>query len=517
MVQDNNNDGMLTADEFVDLRDRVGDQLPPEEISQVIDLNNRGQLLIRGQAPQDIPEGTSVRTTATDYLLKPEKPWLVMVALAYDDTTSLSAMAIQERLDAQLNDLEAAAQNEQVQIVAMVDTPSLGDSAYYVIKPDDDDQLLGEYEVGVDLIELGELDITDPGALIQFVDWARKNFPASREILMLDGAAGPGGLMPDDTSTNAFGFMTMNQLQVVLSEIGSDRRLDLLVLNNPHLAMLEVGFAVREGARYMIASQTRIRISQGSYRRMIERLPEPAARAETLAVVQNLTQALGISRIYETATGPVPVATSVVDLDEIEAPLDLANLMALALNANLPLYAPHMQATLKDVQYFDTNDDLEQNTDDNLLDLVSFYIVLTNKLIEAGFDEDTDPLLSADLINAFDRTVLDYVVDHVKTNNGSVLFGDVGRSSGVSIFFPSKASHFYDGANYSYASGAIWNSGPSSRQGPSQAPAWGQLLVDYFALTDPGGAIDSALPQPRSPDPLPAGATQRTIFYSGFE
>lgn len=520
VVQDDNNDGTLTSDEYYDLRDRVGDQLVPQEVNQVISFNNRGQILVRGQRPTNIPEGIAVRAGAKDYLLKPEKPWLVMVALAYDNTDSLSAQVMQQRIDGLLNDLEAAAQNSNVQIVALVDTPNEDDSAYYIIKPDDDDSTVGDYEAGTDLIEQGELDITNPGTLIQFVDWARKRFPASREILMLDGSGGPGGLMRDNSSASAVGFMNMNQLQVALSEIGRDRRLDLLVLNNPHLAMLEVGFSVREGAQFMVASQTHIWHSGAGYRRMIERLPAPAARAKTVSVVGNLNRALGNSRTYDTVSGPVlPVATSAANLDFIDGPLDLANLMALALNADLPLYSPHIQAALERVQYFDTNGDLEQTTDDTLIDLLSFFAFIQSELTEAGFDESTDPMFSDDIFAAFYGT-LDYLVDHVRTSNATVT-GSVGLSFGLSIFFPSKASHFYDAANYSYAAGAIWNSGPAKhgtfRKGSSEEPAWGQLLVNYFALTDPGGAIDSELPQPRIADTLPEGATPSSFFRSDFE
>ncbi len=520
VVQDDNADGIFTEDEYYDLRDRVGDQLPPQEISQVIDFNNRGQLLIRGQPPLEIPEGNGVRTTATDYLLVPEKPWLVMVALAYDDTDSLSATVQQQRLDELLNDLEAGAQNPEVQIVAMVDTPTTGDSAYYVIKPDDDDTTLGDYEIGTERIELGELDITNPGALIQFVDWARRNFPASREILMLDGAGGPGGLMTDNTSASALGFMTMSQLQVALSDIGSERILDLLVLNNPHLAMLEVAFSVRQGAHYLIASQTHIWHNQASYRRMIERLPATGAGAETSQVAINLTRALGNSRIFDTISGPVlPVATSLANLTLIDDALDLANLMALTLNSNLPLYAPHMQSTLDQAQYYDTNGDLEQNADDNLIDLISFFILLQSELLAAGFDPDSDPMFSDDIETALSGS-LNYIVDKVKTTNLTVT-GSVGGSFGVSIFFPAKASHFYDAANYSFASGAVWNSGPGKRatagKGATMTPAWGELLVNFFALTDPDGDIDTELPQPRNNDTLPIGSTQQRIFSNGFE
>ena len=512
LLQDDNNDAVFTEDEFYELSDHVGDQLPPQELRRVLALNNRSQLLIRGENPVDVPVGPMVRNTPKDYLLKPEIPWLVMVALAYDNTTVLSATDMQERLNVKLNDLEAAANNENVQIVALVDTPTMGDSAYYVIKPDDDDTTLGDYEEGVDLFGLGELDITDPGALIQFVDWARSNFPGTREILMLDGAAGPGGLMIDDTSASAQGFMTMNQLQVALSAIGEDGRLNLLVLNNPHLAMLEVGFSVREGSRYMLASQPHIWFNESGYRRMIERLPPAAAGVDTRSVVINLTNALGASRTFSSPT--LPVATSAVDLDFISGPLDLANLMALALNANLPLYSPHIQTTLESVQYFDTNGDLLQTTDDTLIDLIDFYILLQSTLTAAGFDQDTDPLFSADLQTALDET-FSYVVHNVKTTNATVT-GNMLGSFGVSIMFPPRASHFYDGANYSFASGAIWNSGPR-QQGDPEAPAWGQLLVNYFALNDPDGDIDTELPQPRVADTLPDGVIRDAIFASGFQ
>lgn len=240
------------------------------------------------------------------------------------------------------------------------------------------------------------------------------------------------------------------------------------------------------------------------------------------AVITDVTNALAAARTFN--DGPVaglPVATAVVDTDQINSPLDVANLTALTRNADLPTYAPHIQTALDTVQRFDSNDDLLHTNDDNAIDLVSFVIELQRALVAAGFDQETNPLFADTLSEALIDTLANFVVQHARTQGvTSTYLLDVSDSNGVSIFFPRQASHFYDAANYQFAAGAIWNSGAFARQRnrlSGETAAWGQLLVNFFELTDPGGPVVSDLPQPSAAASLPPRFDDRPLFADDFE
>jgi len=73
-------------------------------------------------------------------------------------------------------------------------------------------------------------------------------------------------------------------------------------------------------------------------------------------------------------------------------------------------------------------------------------------------------------------------------------------SHGVSIFFPTDSSSFYDPSRYDFAVGATWP-GMSRLTGANFAPddaGWGTLLTHYIQ-TFPGGPDVSEPPSPVSP------------------
>ena len=73
-------------------------------------------------------------------------------------------------------------------------------------------------------------------------------------------------------------------------------------------------------------------------------------------------------------------------------------------------------------------------------------------------------------------------------------------SHGVSIFFPTDSSSFYDPARYDFAVGAVWP-GAAVSVGAESAPAaatWGTLLTHYIQ-SFPGGPDVSEPPLPVSP------------------
>jgi hypothetical protein len=75
---------------------------------------------------------------------------------------------------------------------------------------------------------------------------------------------------------------------------------------------------------------------------------------------------------------------------------------------------------------------------------------------------------------------------------------DLHGSHGVSIFFPSTASSFYNSENYDFAVGATWpgNSGALTFSSEDETVEWGPMLVNYFQTTQPGGSDNPNPPEP---------------------
>ncbi len=511
LFQDDNQDGQVDPDEIYDLRLRLPDPLPFEFVRRIRKLNNRGQMLLD--------------TSNGDYLMRPQQPWLMMVVLALNDTLQFEAAAQLERLGVVLNDLEAAAMNPAVNVVALVDGPEPNDSFYYLIQPDDSDELLANYEDGVNRFPLGEADLAQAGTLTEFVRWARNRAPAASELLVLEGAGGVGGLMVDDTSEFEPPFMSMSQFQAAMADIGSDGPVDALYLNTPFHAMLEMGFSVAPGARYLIASQEYVWRYEAIYRRIGERLTGVGATERLEDTLLALTQAISAERsIVLDGETLIPVTTSLVNLNKLQSALDLANLTALALNSNLPLYRPALEATLNIVQRFDTLVDLEHTKEDDLIDLFVFVGLLrgfAEQLLD--IDPATDPLLSSDITEAEFTAFTEYLVGSFNSEGVTSVGTDVSFALGVSIFFPSDAKRFYDGANYSFAAGTVWNSGPGNKGlqpgGPPlyEPSAWGQFIADYVALTNPDAPGADDLPRPDAAQPVPTDITPNRIFSDSFE
>ncbi|MEM7708518.1 MAG: hypothetical protein AAF358_23385 [Pseudomonadota bacterium] len=511
LFQDDNQNGQVDPEEIYDLRLRLPDPLPFEFVRRIRKLNNRGQMLLD--------------TSTGDYLMRPQQPWLMMVVLALDDTLQFDAARQAARVQVLLNDLEAAAMNPAVKVVALVDGPEPNDSFYYLIQPDDSDELLANYEDGVNRFPLGEADLAQAGTLTEFVRWARNRAPAASELLVLEGAGGVGGLLVDDTSEFEPPFMSMSQFQAAMADIGSDGPVDALYLKTPFQAMLEVGFSAAPGARYLIASQEYIWRFPAIYRRIGERLTGVGATERLEDTLLALTQAISAERsIVLGGETLIPVTTSLVNLNKLQPALDLANLTALALNTNLPLYRPALEATLDIVQRFDTSGDSQHTKEDDLIDLFVFVGLLrgfAEQLLD--IDPATDPLLSSDITEAEFRAGTEYVVGAFQSEDETSVGTDVSFALGVSIFFPSDAKRFYDGANYSFAAGTVWNSGPGNKglapSGPPlyEPPAWGQFIADYVALTNPDAPGVDDLPRPDVAQPVPIDITPNRIFGNGFE
>ena len=146
--------------------------------------------------------------------------------------------------------------------------------------------------------------------------------------------------------------------------------------------------------------------------------------------------------------------------------------------------------SLHTVQRFEMNGDDVINSSDDYIDLYDFA-----RLVKLNFSESS--------VQTAAQTVTDAVNSYITTERhrtGTTAEGttwNLDNSHGVSVFFPSTASSFYNADNYDFATGAVWPHAASSLLNNGQTTiAWGPMLVSYFQTTQPGGPDDSTPPQP---------------------
>jgi hypothetical protein len=173
-----------------------------------------------------------------------------------------------------LNEAERVGSTDQVQIVAQMDRFRSGFSGdgnwtgakrFFVTQDDDLGRVRSEQ-----IADLGEVNMSDPKNLINFVTWAMKEYPADKYALILSdhGMGWPGALTDADSqrrSTSnipieaAVGNLTyLQDLDAALGQIRAQTGLDkfeLIGLDACLMSHIEVYDALAPHARYAVASQ----------------------------------------------------------------------------------------------------------------------------------------------------------------------------------------------------------------------------------------------------------------------
>ena len=175
-----------------------------------------------------------------------------------------------------LNEAERVGSTDRVNIVAQMDRFKggfkgdgnwTGAGRFYVTQDDDLSRVKSQV-VG----DLGEIDMSDPRTLVDFVTWAMKTYPADKYALILSdhGMGWPGGWSDGDSpgggNRNRNIPLTMAidsnlflmDLDTALGEIRSQTGLDkfeLIGMDACLMGQLEVFSALAPHARYAVASQ----------------------------------------------------------------------------------------------------------------------------------------------------------------------------------------------------------------------------------------------------------------------
>ena len=394
-----------------------------------------------------------------------QKPWTVMVYAAADNN-------LDRYIHQDISSLELAAHNTCLNLVLLWDGAALNDSAYYRLKFDPQMSTWATYTQGVDKWTQGEINMGDPTSMIDFVQWAKTNYPALHYALVIrDHGDGLGGMEEDDRSDD---YLTIPELDQALDSItGSGANpLDLVFMDACLMGMLEDAYQFRGQIGVYVASEdvTWSSMRSNSHHDYFYAIGPTTTAAQIGQMIVD-----GYAHWMETRLTGYNYTMAAVDLAALNGVVTAANNLAASLDANIGAIGSQIQAArLATIHYWWTS----------YIDLYDFADNVYTNITDATIRADAQAVKAA-------------VSAYVLSERHSTYQAD---SHGVSIFFPTDSSSFYDPARYDFAVGAAWP-GAAVSVGAESAPAaatWGTLLTHYIQ-SFPGGPDVSEPPLPVSP------------------
>jgi len=179
-----------------------------------------------------------------------QKEWTIMAYLDGDNN-------IQNDILRSFNYLDYEGYNENINVVAQLDVKdsSLGVRRFIVAE---DDNI-------TEVQKLDELSMGDEETLVDFVTWAKNNYPAKKYCLVLSdhGCGWRKGFLIDETNTiidegeEKSDFLSMTELKSSMNRIKDvldGNKLDLLFLNACMMGMVEIYYQIRDTTKVCLAS-----------------------------------------------------------------------------------------------------------------------------------------------------------------------------------------------------------------------------------------------------------------------
>jgi hypothetical protein len=302
-----------------------------------------------------------------------ETTWLVMLYQDADD------QILEKDIYIDLNEVEKVGSSDRVHIVSQLDrfqAAYQGDANWtstrrYYLTADDDLNRVNSQLVQ----DLGEVNMADGQALVDFATWAIENFPADRVVLILSdhGMGWPGGWSdpaPGGRDANAAPLASklgdhlwLSEIDQALGQIRDQTELDkfeIIGMDACLMAQLEVFSMLEPHARYAIASEETepalgwaytgflsalvsnpdlsgaelSRLIVNSYIKEDQRIVDPAAREEFLSQASPLAGLFGFGRASsEQLTQQLErnITLSAVDLGQIPALMEQVNQFSYAM------------------------------------------------------------------------------------------------------------------------------------------------------------------------------------------
>jgi parallel beta-helix repeat protein len=371
-----------------------------------------------------------------------------------------------------IHELEKESNNSNVNIVTLRIRRG-GDSAYYLLNK------TGTYTEGQNYWPKGILDAAYSQTLIDFVGWARQEFPANHyALIMSDHGSGLAGAMRAD-SQNRSSPMTLEGIQYALHSItfGGLNKIDVLYMNACLMGMIEDGYQFRNYVNYYVASEN-------------VKIAPKTEYGDAISDISQDTTPLYLATRFASSYFNIlllifkgGLTISVADLTKADSVATSVSLLAQAIKVNMSANVPALQSAFDEVQLFDNKEPKGIDRNDTYGDL---YDVA--RLIKL---HSSDPSVR----NAA-QGVMDAVSNYIVYNRNA-LFSGVDNAHGVSILVPKERNSFYDGEICDFAQGTDWWGTPPTldvSQSENDPVGWGSLLVSYFNITQPGGPDDPNVP-----------------------
>lgn len=470
-----------------------------------------------------LPSRTPRPTTAVNAATAGQT-WTIMLYEDADDPVLEADMLLD------VNEAERVGSSDQVNIVVQLDRYNGGDKSdgnwtgarrYYLNKDRDIYRLNSEL-----LDDLGEVSMSDPDVLVDFVTWSVENYPADNYVLILSdhGMGWPGGWTdpsPDDShgANNPLSkaidqnVMYTNEIDQALTKIRQQTGIDkfeMIGMDACLMSHLEVYDALAEHANYVVSSQetepalgwayasflSQLEDNPGmngadlgqiivaSYIDEDTRVQDESARADFLRQNSPMGGLFGGGTMSADALSRQlsrSVTLTVADMSEVPALMDAVNDLAFALQSedqNVPARARTYAQSFTSI--------FGSSVPASYIDLVNFAQLVKKQSGSSAVDKAADAV-----INQAQKVV-------VAEKHGSEKPG----ANGISIYFPN---------NQLYASSAA---GPRAYTAIADRFAKDSLWDDFLAFHYTEKTFDKSSVAAVVPD---SGAKTRAPGSSAFE
>lgn len=212
-----------------------------------------------------VPSQSSVQASGQD-----ETTWTFMVYMAADSEPALP-------WEEDLNEMEAASLAEWIDVVVLADPPGDGDSVLLEIVGDDGPDIVSpEIDDSGEVVPVaGEVDMSSPYTLIDFVAFTAGVYPADRYALVLWGHGGGWyGMCADGLSV-----LTPGELGLALESVSDSmgRRLDIVIADSCAEGVLETIHEAAKGADWYVGSEINVPAQGLRYDLVLDALSEDDA------------------------------------------------------------------------------------------------------------------------------------------------------------------------------------------------------------------------------------------------
>lgn len=356
------------------------------------------------------------------------KAWTMLLYLA-GDTGRIDGGNVFNELKKAIRRLELDP-NETVNVVALLDGAGDLDTFRVTFTPQ------ARYT------PLGEMPMDDPQTLVNFVNQAKRDFPAHHYYLVIaDHANGVQGIAWDTTTDyTKKALLTPAKLETAFKTITEDGKtpIDVLHFDGCSFGLLENVATIRNTANYIVMSENIgwSLFAYERYRAAISAQTTPSEFAHTVAQVY----------AEELQKRPLPYTISAVDTRQLSTVLSHLN----TFTDNLIRYVGQGTTertaieTLRNVsQKFDsTTPLLEITTDDWYVDLVDFANRVQRQINDTALQESAQGLITNLKTGSTPLVIFEAhhsgSIDSAEECVQSSRVWDLNQSNGVSIYYPPK-------------------------------------------------------------------------------